>query len=1345
MSILDRLLSQFERTEQYPHIQMQEFGRTNDALAQDSDEEDQHEMLREEDDGDCDHQILTENFAEAFPGLHEGVDRDNTPSQSTSLFIGIPQDSQSSESESDSSPDNEEFTDEEESSDSARLVSPVHASTPDPVPASYRDYNLWLPIACLVYCAAVIYYVIAPGILAVCSVACLQVASYVNFAYVRLRDEPKLLISIGSVSLGAVGFTYALYILIRLLLVPLYWTVYVLGYIAHTDFTGFWLEMTLLSGLVGYCLYPQVRDWIRQQTLIHSEKYDNSGFRAHFRKDPMPDARQHRANPHGVSAGLRAVAEDFVDRLAANTLRNVYAVQDSVADRRKQLPGYREIYWETDAVLGVREDARPARPILKYTDVDYYTNPITYAPRGEYLADSSDPIVLYTFVPQYFTGGTTDYEYELNEGIVKMRLAGGGEYKHPLWDYTPDVATEVFYPFIVLGFLRLRVTLKVLCTVLGVLWLGSLVEWYLVLLIPGILYWAYLNPPEVRHYYVEKRLVGPDRFLVALIPRWSSVCWSWLYITPNALKRFETKAENGVQRRVYSREGRPRVGLRLSEIAGSVDVDLEFLNKCVLTCSSAPKTWCAQSVLRLRGDNRAWLVGPEELLAAIVAKIPSTACDAPWYDAGAYKGLPHFTNVVPGALSPEKPSMRAYMKPVWSGVAAPTRSMANEHGTIDGRIHIPRNAHGKNNGEFRPVPIKYRPYVTEYAHMLLQGKVGLLVPLNEQEVEDSQKRANQRNLAANERPLLHTAPIRPGQTSFQKAEPSNKIGAARNITNVNTNNRLRYTAFTLPVAQILKEAHWYGFGKHPQDLGKLMHKKFAKCKVLWDSDYSKFDGSIPALLRAIEQAIIQAGYPPKYHQELADLQDSLVYTPCSTGHGVKYWIWSDRPSGGSDTSVGNSICNSFTTYVAFRESGMSPQEAWDALGLYAGDDGGTGDLPEAAFMEVVKEFGLSVKLAKHTANHDPCFPFLGRVYPHIWSGPGSHIDIPRCVGKLHTTTSMDNTPDAAIAYRKAASLFITDSCTPILSNWARKVLQLTPVGLITDTDDSTMSYVSREALRDAGLVDVELQSAKLIEEYENAPLYPPSEAIGIYIDGLPAEFKQNLEHWATHIEASETLEQLLSYEDPTLRTPPEVHSVVHGDGPSYVVPGRDVVVHSPEAPPPASNKVQFVEERQTLLTDITAAQKAPPAPLPCPQFNGKNGCVEPCPKGKLHVKVCHDFKEHKCARKTCKFAHVVCPYPTCKLNRCMFQHAKPPAAPGPQSGNPAPVVLGPPLPSSPEAGPSNYSESGEKTPASSPPKPPSEKKAGKEALPAVPGSPPRRPARAPPRGPPPRKTGARRK
>jgi hypothetical protein len=164
-----------------------------------------------------------------------------------------------------------------------------------------------------------------------------------------------------------------------------------------------------------------------------------------------------------------------------------------------------------------------------------------------------------------------------------------------------------------------------------------------------------------------------------------------------------------------------------------------------------------------------------------------------------------------------------------------------------------------------------------------------------------------------------------------------------------------------------------------------------------------------------------------------------------TGHGHSYDPDGSRLSGAADTSCMNSTDNAFVSFCAYRESGCPPDIAYSKLGVYGGDDGVSTDMIEKIYETTVSEIGLILK----AINRVPTEPvgFLGRVYPNPSGSPEHLADVPRQLKKLHIVPTRDplyiNKP-FVVLYNRALSILVTDAHTPILGDWARAIIRLTP-------------------------------------------------------------------------------------------------------------------------------------------------------------------------------------------------------------------------------------------------------------------------------------------------------------
>jgi hypothetical protein len=148
-----------------------------------------------------------------------------------------------------------------------------------------------------------------------------------------------------------------------------------------------------------------------------------------------------------------------------------------------------------------------------------------------------------------------------------------------------------------------------------------------------------------------------------------------------------------------------------------------------------------------------------------------------------------------------------------------------------------------------------------------------------------------------------------------------------------------------------------------------------------------------------------------------------------------------RLSGERLTAVFNSIIAAFMAYCSLRESGLSEDQAWSALGMYGGDDGITADLLEEFFIMAARKLGFEVKTevidrGRWGVN------FLNRYYTeNVWNGdPCSTRDIARCMAGLHLTASRyEGLTGLDLVTLKAEEILIHDPISPIISDWARAV------------------------------------------------------------------------------------------------------------------------------------------------------------------------------------------------------------------------------------------------------------------------------------------------------------------
>jgi len=148
----------------------------------------------------------------------------------------------------------------------------------------------------------------------------------------------------------------------------------------------------------------------------------------------------------------------------------------------------------------------------------------------------------------------------------------------------------------------------------------------------------------------------------------------------------------------------------------------------------------------------------------------------------------------------------------------------------------------------------------------------------------------------------------------------------------------------------------------------------------------------------------------------------------------------------------NSYDNSFTAYSALRRATLEPQEAWDSLGRYGGDDGVTPDptdeiIPSGpvtpfidVYTKVATDMGLKLKATSQKTSEP--LTFLGRTYLAPKYDNHNMCDIVRTVPKLGVTNTGRHIPPDVALYNKARGLYTSDAHTPFVGCYARNVLRI---------------------------------------------------------------------------------------------------------------------------------------------------------------------------------------------------------------------------------------------------------------------------------------------------------------
>ena len=703
--------------------------------------------------------------------------------------------------------------------------------------------------------------------------------------------------------------------------------------------------------------------------------------RDRFRALSIPELpARSEAHSHPISSQLRTRADIALDRFITACGYKIYSVSMSKRDVANGNDGHRLFFTAKDVALTPRVDSITRKHMLKFMDTDYYCDIRDYA-------SDMNTMVMYTFAPKKVAGPTADACFHTDaDGYLHLTSDGGARYVHRMWDYDTD---HLVFDY----------------------WWGS------------------------AFYLVESQQVDDDRRIVGLFP----------------------------VRRVYGPMGWWLPGKRLEHRKinhGAINIT-RYQDKCVTYISLARprQTFCVTT--------------SEECLTAIMIRLASKKCNdadiadierflmtdgfaTPGKKAALlfdnlkdicdYLGLPVMTNT--GRALPEdvtyqglgplitedaKPKARVIMQSlVTNGNVAPGASYNNDTLCVQKRILDTRN----HVTHWPPIIHRWKE---EFVRFLIPDELMHVgVPDSIETVMEKQSRPTQRAGALAALPFAFC--YRVIVKSFQKGESYPKIAAPRNISTLDADHRTRYGGYLYALTKtVLKPQHWYAFSKTPLEIATEVQRVANGARFIVPTDYSAWDGTHSKPLCDFENLVLRRFFAPEYHEEVSKLQMSQYKAPGVTRHGVRYTTEWSRLSGSSDTSSFNTIDNALVMFCALRDSGRSPDEAWNGLGLFGGDDGIQANLDVAWINRIVKRMGHVLKAKVIEPNHP--VDFLGRYYLDPWTSPASVIDVQRQLRKLHITHSAHDVPWHVALYCKAHGLMTTDAKTPVIAQWATKVMR----------------------------------------------------------------------------------------------------------------------------------------------------------------------------------------------------------------------------------------------------------------------------------------------------------------
>lgn len=693
----------------------------------------------------------------------------------------------------------------------------------------------------------------------------------------------------------------------------------------------------------------------------------------------------HSGHTHPRSAEFRSSANEFLIHTAETSGYTPYVVSRSGKDRGD---GSRYFYHAKDYHVDFRDDPVKENHCFIFTDVDYYADMNKWMMHWK-------PIMMYTLVPKQLSYQGEEFAYFLNnESELEYHVRGGAQYSHKLWHYTGDTLCVMdCYGAICIFDIEQR-------EVEGdphhrLIWLLPKAR------IP-FLGWI-INP--IRTGY---------NMLSRLTVQTGSICYLWDAVTDQLSVRsiknkYSVEIGGKLFHSIKSRLANKDTPVRTSDIERMLNVGGFDTKQSVVVAPLLLDCWEF-----------------DELKPNIL----STGTFSTNFEA-----LPYQRQV---RTEDAKNVGQATTTPVVNNPALfAAKGLNADRSCIEGRVNKPRNE--------KDPPRKYYDYAREFVNFLVpEGVRGTGAPLDADEVREKQDGKLQRSRFDD---AIHgmSAIVNNKLKAFIKTETYNAPKAPRNITTMSPELTINMSAYTIPFSSYLKKLPWYAPGKSPKQVTKRVRQIAQETggHGMASSDYPTYDGSVSKFMQ-VNVLLSSCLYwlAEQYRSEFKRFFNDVFKRSATTAEGERYDAGNGTRSGSPITTY-NTIMNAYSSYCAYRNMGYKPLEAWNKLGLYMGDDGGTANTNGGfgdALSKVASDLGQ--KCEPIIVPDGEPFPFCGRYFVNPMLSDDTFQDPLRTLGKIHLSGNKGVSREQAAANR-AHGYLATDAKTPLIGTYCKKVLELT--------------------------------------------------------------------------------------------------------------------------------------------------------------------------------------------------------------------------------------------------------------------------------------------------------------
>jgi len=710
----------------------------------------------------------------------------------------------------------------------------------------------------------------------------------------------------------------------------------------------------------------------------------------------VPAATPHT---HGEAAAARTAANLFVERFGRLLGRRVFYYQMSAADQRHERLGSRDYRWVKDLNAEARPETPESGDLLALIDVDHYVD------MPQFLNEHDGNVILFTFQPKVACAEREEYSFTFgSDQRVSYQVTGGGSYCHRVWNWSTDniiVST------------------------------GS--------------WWS--CDAVTTAYLVDRREVDQDHELVNLSPvgRWTGF-WAWLATWVEGTVLQHLTPADGKYIRLRCTGGSPKVstGIAGTHLCATVPSSVDAAVGVASRVSGVKLTVAQTQAVTGLDRNEASVLTEyyRECAGTVQAEVYQPQVSVRSYQFGRTADLDFDA----------KPAMVPFMAPLVYNGYVPVCSKSNDERMVKARITSLAS-------KATATPLMFS-LMDEFVDRLIPDEIkGMGLPTDLDEVWERQARPAQRRILE-EADLLDAAPLREA-SSFMKKEAYGEVKDPRPITTINGVDKRDYSTFCYAFAEHLKKMPWYAFGKTPQQVADRMAEVCMRAVNHVNlTDLSRCDGRISSAARDLERIAMVRFFQAQFHARMIELMRSQFNLRGRTRFGIRYWSWFARFSGSPETSIFNTLVNAFIGYMALRMMFvggryLTPDEAWERLGSYGGDDGLTADVDPRVYERAAAMMG-QVLTSNIVLRGRPGVEFLGRVFSDsVWTGDkNSCIDVGRQLAKFHLCVSAAGLDDPLSKLtERLRSYALTDPNTPVLGEFVKRALEL---GVACTSDQGTV-------------------------------------------------------------------------------------------------------------------------------------------------------------------------------------------------------------------------------------------------------------------------------------------------